>query len=355
MFSHDILKILIVTLITILSGWYVNQLPSINTKPIPGRKICLIILGIAIIFTMALLGYSLPENPTQDHLRTFELVNNLKNPAISITVVTFLYLVTASAVIPNPAKQSLSKSQSTIASDVSQEWRKKLLNVIKADIAERFADTLHEEKPIKLIADKQPDQVGRLPNIFRQVRGETEIGLSITEIFNQADINGQLLILGEPGSGKTTSLLELAYSLVQTAINDRTQPVPFIFELSNWKNDQQTIAEWIQTYLKDSNNVPANVTQTLLETGLLLPLFDGLDELGLARQKLCISRLNDFLAKRKAFPAVVCCRKEEYSAGEVLLDCLRGAIYLQPLNDQQIQTYLKKINCFHLGSISIMQ
>ena len=332
MFSLDILfKIISLALIAVLSAWYINQLPSINTKPIPGKSACLILLGIGIVFSTAMLGYSPPENPTQEQLQTIELtielINNLKNPAIFITVGTLVYLVIAYAVIPEPVKESESKSQGTVVSDTAQEWRYKLLNVIKTDIAERFADTLHESELIKLIADEQPDKVGRLPKqeiktpsslwenikqkipIFRQVRGETEEGLSISEIFNQDDINGRLLILGEPGAGKTTSLLELAYGLVQTAVNDRTQPFLFIFELSDWQDDQKTIAEWIQDYLKDSNNVPADVTQTWLETGLLLPLFDGLDELGLVRQKLCISRLNDFLAERKAFPAVVCCRQ----------------------------------------------
>jgi predicted NACHT family NTPase len=35
----------------------------------------------------------------------------------------------------------------------------------------------------------------------------------IVEVFDQPDIQGKLLILGEPGAGKTTELLHLAKDL----------------------------------------------------------------------------------------------------------------------------------------------
>jgi predicted NACHT family NTPase len=44
----------------------------------------------------------------------------------------------------------------------------------------------------------------------------------------------ELLILGEPGAGKSTQLLELAYHLVEQAEHDATHPLPVLLPLSSW-------------------------------------------------------------------------------------------------------------------------
>jgi type IV secretory pathway ATPase VirB11/archaellum biosynthesis ATPase len=49
------------------------------------------------------------------------------------------------------------------------------------------------------------------------------------------DATGLLLILGEPGSGKTTTLLELARTLLERARDDVRERVPVVLNLSSWK------------------------------------------------------------------------------------------------------------------------
>ena len=56
----------------------------------------------------------------------------------------------------------------------------------------------------------------------------------------RVDIQGKLLILGEPGAGKTTELLSLTQDLIERAIENENATIPIIFELSSWKNDQTT-------------------------------------------------------------------------------------------------------------------
>jgi eukaryotic-like serine/threonine-protein kinase len=63
----------------------------------------------------------------------------------------------------------------------------------------------------------------------------------ITTIF---DATGMLLILGEPGSGKTTTLLDLAANLLTRAKADAKERVPIVLNLSNWKK-KQPLVEWI--------------------------------------------------------------------------------------------------------------
>ena len=78
-------------------------------------------------------------------------------------------------------------------------------------------------------------------------------------------------------------------------------------------------------------------------------MLDGLDELGLTRQKKCIDKINEFLESNSSLlQLVICCREEEYQQGEAILNQLRGAVCLQPLSEKQIQNYLRELKCQHL-------
>ncbi|MEO1184200.1 MAG: hypothetical protein AAFX46_05560, partial [Cyanobacteria bacterium J06636_27] len=58
----------------------------------------------------------------------------------------------------------------------------------------------------------------------------------------------------------------------------------------------------------------------------ITPLLDGLDELGLTRQRICVDKINEFLQSNSGLlNLVVCCREEEYQQGEAILSNLRGA------------------------------
>lgn len=54
-----------------------------------------------------------------------------------------------------------------------------------------------------------------------------------------------LLILGDPASGKTITLLQLAEELLAEAQQDDTCPIPVILNLSSWAQERQTLADWL--------------------------------------------------------------------------------------------------------------
>jgi hypothetical protein len=66
-------------------------------------------------------------------------------------------------------------------------------------------------------------------------------GTPIVEVFDEVD--RALLILGDPGTGKTTLLLELAQHLLNHAAQDPTQPIPVIFPLSSWATRRCSLAD----------------------------------------------------------------------------------------------------------------
>ena len=68
-------------------------------------------------------------------------------------------------------------------------------------------------------------------------------GTSIDQIFD--DSSQALLILGEPGAGKTTILLELARVKIKEAKANSAAPLPVVLNLRSWADQRLTIAEWL--------------------------------------------------------------------------------------------------------------
>ena len=164
-------------------------------------------------------------------------------------------------------------------------------------------------------------------------------GTKIIDKFDEIGEGRTLLILGEPGSGKTTSLLQLARDLVDRAEQDINQPIPVVFNLSSWVRSTQTITDWLVAELNAQYQIPQPVGQTWIKTEQLLLLLDGLDEVKEDLQASCIQALNQFSSECGRTEIVVCSRWEDYARLPERLK-MQGAIYLQPLGRSQVLNYL---------------
>ena len=154
------------------------------------------------------------------------------------------------------------------------------------------------------------------------------------------DATGLLLILGEPGSGKTTTLLDLARTLLERARDDIKERVPVVLNLSSWKK-KQPLAEWISGELSEKYRVPRKIARFWLQNGYLLPLLDGLDEVETAMQPDCVAAINAFIEEFNPSGLVVCCRLNEYRWLPERLK-LNGAICLEPLSSEEVSKYLAR-------------
>ena len=222
----------------------------------------------------------------------------------------------------------------------------KILKAVRTEVRGRLRgilqqDSLQINQYLELSFQEQGEEVGR---DIRSKVFELPPETNIIEVFEHEDVDGRLLILGEPGSGKTTSLLKLATELITQAKPDSNKPIPVIFELSTWKKDQQPIDQWLIEQLKDNYSIDFKVSQKWIKQNRILPLLDGLDELGSTRQKLAIDKINQYLQQDTDRKLVVCCRGEEYKQGEIKLYQLRGAYYLQPPTESDIRDYLERLN-----------
>ncbi|MCA9887221.1 MAG: protein kinase [Anaerolineae bacterium] len=164
-------------------------------------------------------------------------------------------------------------------------------------------------------------------------------GTPILQMFDR--LNGKLLILGDPGSGKTTTLLELTQALLARAERDQRHAIPVVLNLSSWGQDRQPIDTWLINELSNKYQVPRAIARHWAKHDELLLLLDGLDEVALTYRDDCVEAINTYRQEHGFVDVVVCSRTADYEALTNSL-LLNGAIVLQPLTSQQVDGYLSQ-------------
>jgi DNA polymerase III delta prime subunit len=165
-------------------------------------------------------------------------------------------------------------------------------------------------------------------------------GTQLIDVFDRLD--RALLILGAPGAGKTTLLLVLARDLLQRAAQDPVHPIPVVFPLSSWARQRRPLAVWLVDALNELYEVPRKIGQAWVEADQILPLLDGLDEVAPEHRTACVEAINAFRQDHGLLPVVVCSRVADYEALGTRLR-LHGALVVQPLTPQQLDSYLTQI------------
>ena len=212
---------------------------------------------------------------------------------------------------------------------VKQFWIK---GVLEQSIYHEVLIELGKESRPEMVA--QPlERVHELPDAAYLLPTEKSNG----EIFEET--GRLLLIVGEPGSGKTVTLLELASELITKAESNPTQPIPVVFNLSTWAG--QPIFDWLVNELSDKYYVSKSLGRTWIKGQRLTPLLDGLDEVAPEKRATCVTAINEYLKEHGLPGLLVCSRLQEYLALPKYIK-LYGAICLQPLNHSQIENYFHK-------------
>lgn len=211
---------------------------------------------------------------------------------------------------------------------------------------------------IDLDVEQTPDAVpARQQDMFDLLVSDEATGAdfrTFPEAF--AHFNQRALLLGEPGAGKTITLMAATRDAAAARLADRTAPLPIFGLLSVWDAAGQTpLAEWLGK--SDKLLTPEAVSRVMGNGGALL-LLDGLDEMGGERsekrrdditgqeieerydpRKRFLSTLKTQLGENRA---LVTCRIADYAAiGDQA--ALEGAVTLQKLTDAQLRDYLKDL------------
>ena len=163
-------------------------------------------------------------------------------------------------------------------------------------------------------------------------------GTTALDVFD--DHHGQLLILGAPGAGKTTMLLELARDLLDRAEQDPLLPIPVVFNLSTWATEREPLADWMIRELQLRSDAPKRLAREWVTREQICPLLDGLDEVAGAQRQHCVAAINAYRRENGWLPLIACSREDEYEALAQRL-MLPVAIIVQPLSTAQVSQFLE--------------
>ncbi|MFG6105412.1 NACHT domain-containing protein [Leptothoe sp. EHU-05/26/07-4] len=325
-------------------------------------------LGNGAAVAIALLLASTEQSDPDPVSTLLQWLKDLMPPwlwaVLFIGVFTFLFVIDVGDKLSGIFGSPFQRAQPSI--DQLERTRQKLLNIVKKEVNLRLTNSLHNLVKLDLYMEDQRQRVGNpkfelvpedppkdpepsfqaVNRVLHQKGNKPPLDLKLTQkiisVFERQDIAGKLLILGDPGSGKTTELLQLAKDLVTRVEEDDQHPVPVILELSSWNGEP--VDKWVVSQLKKFYTVSESITQQWLAGNQILMMLDGLDELGLTKQRQCIEQINQFLETTRASELVVCCRREEYEVGQIDLDGLNGAVYLEALKEDQIRQYFEELN-----------
>jgi tetratricopeptide (TPR) repeat protein len=210
-------------------------------------------------------------------------------------------------------------------------------------ITGKLEPSLGGVSPLSLGLKEQPDAVA---NPFEPTREESKQPgrllppeTFILQIYDEA--KRALLILGEPGSGKTILMLQLAQKLQARAFQKEAEPMPVVFELSSWSGKEQSLTDWILEEMKTKYNVPHDLSQSWINDGQIALLLDGLDGIPKKHRRTCIKAINAYRQKHYGAAVVVSTRSAEYRNELDQLHLLQ-AIEVQPFEKQQLDEYLSR-------------
>ncbi|MEM8860310.1 MAG: NACHT domain-containing protein [Chloroflexota bacterium] len=225
-------------------------------------------------------------------------------------------------------------------------WRQVLLDKVKKFwIDGVLAKSLHTKVLIELGLEERSEyvhnplrEVEEFPSNSEQVFPD---GTAAADIFEGIGAGRTLLILGEPGSGKTVTLLKLAESLIARAEDNLGQPLPVVLNLSSWAKQRKSIANWLVQELCEIYGTSKSLGKAWVDQEQLILLLDGLDEVDAKYRKDCVKALNQFIQEHGLTEMVVCSRIRDYESLTERLK-LRSAICVQPLTSQQIDQFLEQ-------------
>ena len=146
------------------------------------------------------------------------------------------------------------------------------------------------------------------------------------------------VLLGAPGSGKSTTLRNLALKLARESTGNPKAPVPLLADLGKWLGDEP-----LSEFLMEQCPEAGWAVEALAKDGRLVLLLDGLNEVPTAKRAAKAAEIRRFskrLEKLNPQTALVgSCRLEDY-VGDLNLGL--DTLTLEPLSPPRIRSALRQ-------------
>jgi len=246
---------------------------------------------------------------------------------------------------PYPARVAATANR-----DPDGEHRPRLLSKLSLIYGDILRQALHDDQVVEmpLRLRERPEKVRRLADVLlphgRRTDRLVAEGATLLDVLDKhAGMDGDgLLIVGEPGAGKSVALVALAAELLVRAQRDPQHPVPVYLPLKHWGRRRLPFSTWLVQELVDLYEMPGPLAQRWTSGGQLFFLLDGLDELPRREDRIaCVAGISSFqrFGRQHRLPLIVAARPYEYDTLPEPLE-LENAIEILPLQPDAVERRL---------------
>lgn len=281
-----------------------------------------------------LIGVYWFNNPDLKHPEPMLVVLAAGSVILSGLATLFLpRLVSDQLIFTNAGEKPLSE-------DTRRKNREDMLTLVEDIWIKGFLDNvLNQMRSLNIdLRFSEPGKVLQRPGMESYTLPDNE---DILRVYNELkrERKRRMVILGQPGAGKTVLMLQLARGLIAEARADVSKPIPVVLALSSWAANPRPLEDWLRDELREKYGQSPKVVDDLVLGEQLLYLLDGLDEVAEELRESCLQEIKIYVESGRDVDYVLCSRAKEFKKLTTRLDVI-GEIVLQPLTERQIYGYL---------------
>lgn len=148
-----------------------------------------------------------------------------------------------------------------------------------------------------------------LPGIRNYIDLSINGGAALTMLLPQLTKDKRLVVLGEPGSGKTTTMMKFVLEMADFCKADPNAIIPVFVKLSEWK--EENFKHFLQDVWENGYSMSTRL-EDIIRAGQIVLILDGLNEVGGKIDKKA-DEIFDWLAEHESAYVIITCRITDYN------------------------------------------